>query len=181
MNFKMIKTLAILGALGAFWVFGDSDSEARSKGDPVVEFAANDLTMNDAQAEAQRTLPKFFEATLDGAGRAQRDSLVKVAFPIEDASTPDMGVEVIWVGPFRKDGDSFVGALANEPVSMPGFNAGSQVEFSQDMIRDWIMPGPDGRAFGHYTTRVIASQSDDTQFKSMIARMLMPNPAPAGW
>ncbi len=181
MNSKMIKTIVILGALGAFWILGDSDSEARSKGDPVVEFAASDLTMNDAQAEAQRTLPKFFEASLDPAGEAQRDTLVKVAFPVENAATPDMKVEVIWVGPFRKHGDSFVGSLANEPVSMPGFHAGSEVEFSEDMIRDWIMPGPDGRAFGHYTTRVIAFQSEDTQFKSMIAQMLMPNPAPDGW
>lgn len=177
MTFRMIKGLAVLAAVGVAWIFGNPSSDARS-GDPVVEFAATDQTMNDAQAEARRQLPKFMDTVLDADGLARSDTLVKVAFPTDN---PDMEVEVIWVGPFRRVGNGYAGALANEPVAMPGHHAGTEVTFSEDMIRDWILPGPDGRAFGHYTTRVIAAQSNNAEFRQMIGEILMPTPAPDDW
>lgn len=180
MNAKIIRLIVILGAAGAAWFWGDADTSARS-GDPVVEFAPGDKVMGDAQAEAQRHLPKFFEAALTEQGQSKPDTLLKVAFPIDDPSSSDMGVEVIWVGPFVRTGDGFSGALANEPVSMPGLHAGSTVSFSEDMVRDWILPAPDGRAWGHYTTRVIAAQSEDENFKAMISQILMPDAAPKDW
>lgn len=179
MNAKMIRFVVILGAAGAAWIFG-GDDRAQS-GDSVVEFAVDDHAMNAAQAEAQRHLSRFFDAALTSNGISKPNTMVKVAFPVEGSQDQDMGVEVIWVGAFQTDGSDFVGQLANEPVAMPGLQAGSRVRFTEDMIRDWILPSEDGRAYGHYTTRVIVAQSDDDNFKQMISQVLMPNPAPASW
>lgn len=180
MNAKMIRLILIAGVAAGAWFWGDADSSARS-GDPVVEFAAGDRVMGDAQAEAQLHLPKFFKAALTASGQSKPDTLLKVAFPIDDPQSPEMGVEVIWVSDFRRSGSEFSGRLSNEPVSMPGLHLGSRVAFTQDMVRDWVLPGPDGRAYGHYTTRVIAAQSDNAEFRDMIEQVLMPNPAPADW
>ena len=177
MNAKMIRLVVIAGAAGAAWLWGDADTSARS-GDPVVEFAANDQTMNDAQAEAQRHLPNFFGAALDANGASKPDTFVKVAFPVDQG---DMSVEVVWVSAFTKSGASMTGRLSNDPVAMPGLSAGSSVSFSEDMVRDWILPSPDGRAWGHYTTRVIAAQSQDENFQAQISQILMPDPAPKDW
>ncbi|MEL7106472.1 MAG: DUF2314 domain-containing protein [Pseudomonadota bacterium] len=180
MNAKLIRLVVIAGVAGAAWLWGDADTSARS-GDPVVEFAPGDQVMGAAQAAAQSHLPKFLEAALSDTGQSKPDTLVKVAFPVDDPNGSDMGVEVIWVGPFARTVDGFSGLLANEPVAMPGYHAGSSVTFDEDMIRDWILPGPDGRAWGHYTTRVIAAQSQDENFQAMISQILMPDPAPKEW
>lgn len=180
MNSKMLRVVVLLGISGAAWLFGNPESDA-GNGDPVVNFAAHDQDMNAAQATAKSHLPDFFKAALTPSGSSKPDTLVKVAFPIDDPQSPDIGFEVIWVGQFQMAEKGFIGRLANEPVSMPGFEAGSPVEFTEEMVRDWILPNGDGRFYGHYTTRVIAAQSDNAQFQDMIAQILMPEPVPADW
>lgn len=104
---------AICAAVG--WFATDFTGSAAGS-DKVVEYETGDLTMNGAQAEAQRHLPSFLANMLNEQGLAEDSAMVKVAFPVTIAGVD--GHEVIWVGPFGKVDGSFKGLLANRPRDM---------------------------------------------------------------
>lgn len=166
--------LAICLAVG--WFASGSSADA-AESDKVVEYGKGDLSMNSAQAEAQKHLPVFLANILDEQGLAAEGAMVKVAFPVTIDGVS--GHEVIWVGPFARLDGSFKGMLANRPRDMTE-QVGDVVDFSEDMIRDWMFPGPDGRLFGSYTTRVMLKDLDaDTAAR--ISAALAPEPLPRGW
>ena len=166
--------LAICAAFG--WFASDFTGNAAGS-DKVVEYRKGDLTMNGAQAEAQKHLPVFLANILDEQGLAAEGAMVKVAFPVTIDGVS--GHEVIWVGPFGRLDGSFKGMLANRPRDMTE-QVGYVVDFTEDMIRDWMFPGPDGRLFGSYTTRVMLKDLDaDTA--AQVSASLAPDPLPEGW
>lgn len=171
-NFSKPLFMVVVG--GALYlagtIFGDSD-------DGVILYEGNDLTMNQAQDEAQRSLPDFLAHKLDANGQAVEGALVKVAFPVTRDGVN--GHEVIWVGSFGKEAGAFTGLLANQPVDMGG-NAGDQVAFTEDMIRDWTYQGTDGKLYGNYTTRVMLSDMESAQ-AAQISTMLSADPVPNRW
>ncbi|MEM9709001.1 MAG: DUF2314 domain-containing protein [Pseudomonadota bacterium] len=142
------------------------------EGDQVVVYEGTDLTMNEAQDEALRSLPDFLAHKLDADS-----AMLKVAFPVSNAQ--GNGFEVIWVGAVQRDGESFAGNLANAPVDIDA-NLGDIVEFSQDMIRDWTYRGGDGKLYGNYTTRVMLSSLAKDQ-ADQIAAALSASPLPTAW
>lgn len=151
---------------------------AEGKPDPVVGFDRDDPAMTAAVAAARKSLPAFLEAMLDAQGYGPDGGYLKVGFAVED---PAIGVENIWVGPFRRLGNNrFVGLLANEPQAMPGLHNGDRVEFTQKMIVDWNLAAGDGRFWGDYTTRVVVSRLPADQARPLRKRFIEP-PVPAAW
>jgi uncharacterized protein YegJ (DUF2314 family) len=146
------------------------------QGDPVTGFAEDDPEMTAAVAQAGQTLPLFLKNATDADGFGVAGTSVKVAFPATGG-----GSEVIWVGPFRWDGDqNLAGLLANQPNFMGGLNAGDPVDFTVDMVRDWALQTSDGMLSGHYTTRVILPRLDPAQ-AAQLSAMLSKNPVPESW
>lgn len=146
------------------------------QGDPITGFADDDPDMNAAMAQAVQTLPLFLANATDADGFGIPGTSIKVAFPASGG-----GSEIIWVGPFRWDGDqNLAGLLANQPNFMEGLNAGDPVEFTIGMVRDWALQTSDGMLSGHYTTRVIVPRLDPAQGAQLNA-MLAENPVPEGW
>lgn len=171
---KFGKPLFMLVVGGALYLAGSLLEESD---EGVVLYDKNDLSMNEAEDAAQKSLPDFLASKIDANGAAIDGAMVKVAFPVtRDGQSGD---EVIWVGPFGRDDDGFSGLLANEPVDMSGA-AGDTVAFSQDMIRDWMYRGPDGKLYGNYTTRVMLADLTGDQ-AAQIAQVLSANPLPDSW
>lgn len=173
----MLKGLVVLGALGAAWYVNGPGSSSAKSSDGVIEYGASDMTMNDAQNKAQDSLPQFLEHALNAEGMAADGAMVKVAFPVTINGVS--GVEVIWVGPFAYIDSVFKGSLANHPRDIEA-NAGDTMEFTQDMVRDWMIRGSDGLLYGNYTTRVMLSDMSETE-ANQIRQVLAPKPVPAGW
>ncbi|SMX37856.1 DUF2314 domain-containing protein [Octadecabacter ascidiaceicola] len=153
------------------------DYVSTGSGDPITEFASDDATMSAAEAEAQSTLQAFLPRALDANGVATDNTLIKVAFPIAGPNN----AEVIWVAAFQQtSAGEFKGFLANQPNGMEGLNAGDEVTFTTDMVRDWSYSTADGQMFGNYTTRVMLPNLDE-ETAAMLGQMLSPDPVPADW
>lgn len=171
-NFSKPLFMVVVG--GALYlagtIFGESD-------DGVVYYDGDNLTMNEAQDAAKSSLPDFLAHKLDANGQAVDGALVKVAFQVTRDGVS--GHEVIWVGSFGQEDGGYTGLLANQPVDMGG-NAGDQVAFTEDMIRDWTYQGSDGKLYGNYTTRVMLSDMDSAQ-AAQISSLLSTDPVPTRW
>lgn len=149
-------------------------ASAQKADPPSLElFAAGDVTMNAAIAEAQRTLPAFLVYVLSADGVAQGGSL-KVAF---QTFPVNQGDEVIWVTAFRRLPDgSFTGRLNNQPFHLGDWQFGDTVAFPASAIRDWSLPSSQG-SYGNYSTRVIAAQPGNEHMFQGLAT----DPLPAAW
>lgn len=139
----------------------------REDGDGVVNYSAEDTTMNRAIAEARASLPQYLDR-LD-TGRLTPGDTLKVGFPASDG-----GQEHIWVGSVRRVDGGFTGVLANEPFMMPGRHEGDTVEFTQEMISDWSYES-NGRMWGAFTLRVMLDDIDPRQAAALRA-YLSPTP-----
>ena len=165
--------IALLAALSLGQV-----ASAELAPDPTVLVEDNDREMNKAILAARKTLPAFLANTVDAEGYGPRGGFLKVRFEVNAQGATD---ENIWVGPFANfEGQDFVGLLANQPVAMPGLNAGDQVSFSYDMIVDWNLDAGDGRYYGDYTTRVVIARLDPSEAAAFKDRFIDP-PVPAEW
>lgn len=171
MRFNPLFALVILVAFGAYWLTSEAG------GDPTIEYARTDMSMNDAQAEAQRHIDDFLNFALDNQGIAGEGMLVKVAFP---TSIPEK-TEVIWVGPFGRTSDGrFEGILANAPVDIPSAGTSGNVTFDKAMIRDWMFTGRDGKLYGSYTTRAMLPDMSPDMARQLTAAF-SENPLPRRW
>ena len=73
-----------------------------------------------------------------------------------------MTVELIWVSQIHRISDSkFEGRLDNYPQHITGKHYQSRVSFTRDQIRDWGHLSFDGKLYGHYTTRFLATSMPD--------------------
>ena len=114
--------------------------------DPIIQVENDDKAMNNAKAEAQRTLPTFL-AYLEKPSATVTDLGFK--FPLG-------GAEHIWVSDVRRDGDTLVGKLANMPA-MAGHSLGEEVKVPLKDVSDWAAR-VNGKMQGHYTTRVLLDE-----------------------
>ncbi|HHS94322.1 MAG TPA: DUF2314 domain-containing protein [Rhodobacterales bacterium] len=143
----------------------------------VVSIADDDPAMVDAIETARGHLGQVLTAAINEFGVAHPGLTLKVAFPVESAQ---MDREVIWLSDISLAQDGMAGRLANDPVAMPGLKFGDEVRFTQDMIYDWGLAGPDDRIFGHFTTRVLLDQIPKAQADE-IRTMLSDDPLPEAW
>ena len=153
--------------LAAWLAVATATASHAQSGDETIPFANDDAVMNAAIIDAQKSLPLFLCTAVDAEGYGPADSYLKVRVPVKD---PRMTSEVIWVGPFAAwDGRNFAGILVNEPVAMPGFALGDQLDFTYDMIVDWAWYHPNGANYGDYTSRVIYAQLGDIDALATLA------------
>jgi uncharacterized protein YegJ (DUF2314 family) len=99
-------------------------------GDRIVDFEKSDKEMNAAIAKARASLEDFFTIV---------DTLPSSAtgFTVKVRIAHGNDVEHIWIKPFRKKGNEFVGTLANEPDDLPGLHLGQEISFKRSEITDW--------------------------------------------
>ena len=130
--------------------------------DPIIQFAGDDPEMQAAMQEAVRSLPRFLSEALGADGVSRDGMAIKVELQA-DGSVAGMTEEIIWVAPFARIDGGFAGLLANEPQALGGLKAGDRVDFSQEQIVDWSFPGPDGKVYGNFTTRVMLPHLSDDE------------------
>lgn len=170
MTLRAALLLALI-ALPALWL--DAAPGGAESGSLII---LDDHTpdMRKAIEKARDTLPKALEAASRGGTELSEGLSLKVTFAASN------GNEHIWVNRIARDGDGFIGLLANEPRYMPGKRHGSAVEFKPDAIIDWALPTDQGKFFGHYTTRVLI-QNIAPEERGRIRSILNLRPAPRGW
>ncbi len=120
-------------------------------GDPVMSFESDDPVMNGAISDARRTLPMFYDK-LAASDLTQDVLLLKVAMPYErDGATSH---EHIWVAVTGRDGETFDGLLANDPVHID-YAQYDPVRFTEADVSDWLYYNENGLIEGAFTMRVM--------------------------
>lgn len=109
----------------------------------IVLVGTTDPNMVAAIRQARNTLSDFL--TLASAPRSGTEGY-KLKVMIRDGDA----VEHFWVSPFRIEGNSFAGILANEPRLVKNVKAGQMVRFGRDEISDWGYVQK-GRQVGSFT------------------------------
>ncbi len=166
---------ASLALLGLVACTDTSRPERIEVGPGVTGYSPVDNRMNSAIASARVTLPKALSVASTGSNSFSSGLFLKVDFPSES------GAEVIWVRDISRAGSGqFSGKLDNEPFGLPGKRLGSSVRFAETAISDWALPAGDGKAWGNYTTRVIAKDSSPDRRRALMST-LTSKPTPADW
>lgn len=78
--------------------------------------------------------------------------------------------EVMWVSPFRANGDRYEGILRNVPQFSPDLSLGKQVQFSRSQIVDWGYM-ENGKRIGHFTTCVLLARQRPEEAASIKREM----------
>jgi uncharacterized protein YegJ (DUF2314 family) len=139
----------------------------------VSLYADDDVRMAGAIAEAQTWLPHFLDALRAAPPSARDDFSVKVGL---DAAAG--GREHIWVTDLAFEGDTLFGALANEPIDLPGLARGDRVTVELNRVSDWVLRTPQG-AYGGFTVRVI--RDDMNPARRAALSWLAEPPIPPEW
>ncbi len=109
----------------------------------IVLVESSDPDMRTAIRKARSTLDEFLK--LASAPRAGTDQY-KLKVMVRDGDA----VEHFWVTPFRNDGTSFQGVLANEPRLVKSVKGGQIIRFGRDQVSDWGYV-ENGRQVGSFT------------------------------
>lgn len=146
MSISVAKLVA--GALAPALIVMAAPALAQKQDGGVIGYAANDVEMNAARAEARRTLPQFFAALTNPAAD---EGYFMLKFDL--LASPDEA-EHIWAEEIAvADDGTITGVLANVPLA-DGFRVGQRVTIARDAISDWGFLR--GRVMqGNFTTRVM--------------------------
>jgi uncharacterized protein YegJ (DUF2314 family) len=108
----------------------------------------NNVTMEDAVAEARRRWPEFVAAFKTKDPDDPR-FVVKAAFTTGDR-TEHMWMEVTGIEP-----EHVRGILVNEPMHHPALKQGSQVEVPVTDVSDWVFANIDDETVGNFTGHLV--------------------------
>ncbi|WP_244432106.1 YegJ family protein [Rhodopseudomonas sp. B29] len=123
--------------------------------DDTAQVANDDPEMKAAIARARAGLDVFL-ARADDPDADQRDFSVKVKVPLRDHS------EFLWLRPFVRDGDRFVGRVVNTPQGIANLKYGDRLAFQRKDIADWFYK-QGGRVIGNYTACVLIAREPPEQ------------------
>jgi uncharacterized protein YegJ (DUF2314 family) len=132
--------------------------------DPIVErdgqaavsmIQGEDREMNQAMAEARRTLDEF-ERHLSNPSSTQSMAILKGRF------TEGETVEHMWINEIEVTAEGYRGVLGNEPMDMTTLSAGQVVVVPRSQVSDWVVV-EDGRLVGGYTLRLLRSRLPEDQ------------------
>jgi uncharacterized protein YegJ (DUF2314 family) len=115
----------------------------RARRDEVARVRTGDPAMAAAIEQARAGLDGFF-AIADNPGANRRNFSVKVAVPTRD------GHEYLWIRPFERNGDQFVGRVNNTPRNIANLKSGDRIAFQRKDIADWLYLEGDSMK-GNYT------------------------------
>lgn len=135
-----------------------------------VIHAKDTAELDAAHAEAVKTLPVFWSKFYAKAPELS-EFAIKVELP-----TPDGGSEAIWAEPIREAKDEVVVRLLNDGERLP-LKFGAEVRAPAAKIWDWTYT-KDGKAYGHFTTRVLLKQATPDQ-RAQAEGMFSPTPLEA--
>ncbi|MBC8064979.1 MAG: DUF2314 domain-containing protein [Chlorobia bacterium] len=118
---------------------------------PVSSVSDDDPEMNKAIQKARDTLNSFI-AELKKQGN--REFAVKAGL-----STPEGGIEHIWIDDPVYDGNQFKGKLGNEPLRLKDVKLGDPIVVEREKVSDWIIM--DGEKMtGGYTAKVLMEREE---------------------
>ncbi|MDZ4370241.1 MAG: DUF2314 domain-containing protein [Phenylobacterium sp.] len=116
----------------------------------LVNVAPDDGAMEKAKADARRTLGLFW-SKFDARAAGIDSFSVKVGLPVKDG-----GAEHLWATPLRRDSETIVVRIANDPVYIKDLAYGDEIEVEPELISDWAYE-KNGKLYGHFTTRALLS------------------------
>ena len=123
-------------------------------GDPAVTAA-----MQRARAELDGFLA-IASAPPPGTGRFS----LKIRLPFGDGQA-----EYIWVNPFKRDGDGFVGVVASTPRNFSNLASGDRLAFQKKDIADWTYVIGERRK-GNYTGCALLAKEPPEQYQALKKR-----------
>jgi uncharacterized protein YegJ (DUF2314 family) len=151
----MMKTMFAALLLIATPTIGSAEN---AKHDPIINFSDTDADMNAAIADANRTLPQFFE-------RLAAPADDETGFVVKYNLTPASNAELIWAKDVAVNNGVITASLANAPLA-DGFALGDRVTIDRTLIVDWgyfkgnVMQG-------NFTTRVMLDKMPADQAASV--------------
>jgi len=123
--------------------------------DDTALVATDDPEMAAAFAKARAGLDEFL-ARADHPAAQQRDFSVKVRVPL------GAHAEYLWLRPFVRDGDRFIGRVVNTPRNIAKLSYGDRLAFQREDIADWSYK-QDGRVIGNFTACVLIAREPPEQ------------------
>lgn len=151
MRLKVFFILALIPSLAV----------SQTATDQVIRVGGEDSEMNEAIAQARASLDDFL-ALSRKPPRGAKNFKLKVKFSDEN------GNEHMWVTPFKQNGDSFSGVLANEPETVRNVQAWQTVHFNRADITDWGYER-NGKQFGSFTVCVLLRHMTAEEAKTYMA------------
>ena len=132
-------------------------STAYAIDDQTVIVQGQDAEMLNATKMAHASLDSFL-STQETPPKGSSQFRLKVKFQA------DKMVEHMWVMPFKRNGDGFVGILADEPLYAKSLKNGQRVSFSRADISDWGY-AQDGKQKGSFTVCVLFKKMPAAEVK----------------
>jgi uncharacterized protein YegJ (DUF2314 family) len=129
--------------------------------DEVFNIPRGDPDMAAAVRQARATLPDFF-ALAQSPKPSMNGFSVKVGAPYGTNNT-----EYLWIAPFERRGDKYVGRLNNTPRHVTHIKHGDVVSFGENEIVDWHYV-EDGKMKGNFTTCVLMRREPRQQAEAFI-------------
>ncbi len=127
----------------------------KAQRDDTARVSRGDPEMAAAIAKARAGLDAFLTHA-DHPGDGQRDFSVKVEVPLRDHS------EFLWLRPFVRDGDRFVGRVVNTPINIAKLKYGDRLAFERKDIADWSYK-ENGSVIGNFTACVLIAREPPQQ------------------
>ena len=167
--------IAVALSLASCGEFSPADAQpdvVEREGEPaVVVYPPGDDSMPMAISDARESVSRFIERL--PALQSNADAYFSVKAPIPTGGD----TEHIWLNPVTYEAGSFVGRLANEPLS-PELSYGQEYSLRAEDISDW-MAVVDGVLYGGYTIYVARDQlspGQREQFESEMGFEMPPEP-----
>jgi uncharacterized protein YegJ (DUF2314 family) len=132
-------------------------SSAYAIDDQTVVVQGQDAAMLEATRTALVSLDGFLS-------KQEKPPKGATQFRLKVKFQADKMVEHMWVMPFKRSGDGFVGILADEPVYAKSLKNGQKVEFSRAEISDWGY-AQDGKQKGSFTVCVLFKKMPPAEVK----------------
>lgn len=120
----------------------------------------DDVHIAEAIRQARARLPEFLEL-------ARKPDPSMHTFAVKLAIPTNHGAEFIWLAPFQRKSDHFVGRVSNEPRNIKGIKQGQWVKFESDNIIDWTYH-QNGKRKGNFTARAVAKQLPPVEAEKFI-------------
>lgn len=156
-----LRSAALVSALFASNSADAASAVADDRPD-IVRLARGDPEIATAVRQALGRLDAFLAFAADPSATTSDFSL-KIGLPLNEKD-----VEYVWVRPFQRTGEEFVGRLLNEPRDFPGLKYGQRIQFDRANIIDFAYR-ESGQLKGHFTTCVLLRRIPAAQRAEVLA------------
>ena len=157
MNYKFIKYTFLIFTLSSCQ---KKDEVVKRENEPDVHLLkGEDIEMNKAIENAQKTLYKFKEAI-----KSQNPNFYN--FALKERFNTDKGGEHIWISDVQYFDNKFYGIVDDKPISTTEVKLGDTIEINYENISDW-MYFDKNIVKGAYTTKVLRKRMTQNEREDM--------------